>query len=46
VIDGLVADEPVAGLPALELDTLMDTPEARKRVAAATLDFARSLAAR
>jgi LPPG:FO 2-phospho-L-lactate transferase len=46
VIDGLVADEPVAGLPALELDTLMDTPEARERVAAATLDLARSLAAR
>lgn len=45
VIDGLVADEPVDGRTALELDTLMDSPEARVRVAAATLDFARSLAA-
>ena len=46
VIDGIVADEPVAGTAALRLDTLMDTPEARERVAAAALDFARSLAPR
>ena len=46
VIDGLVADEPVAGTPALELDTLMDSPAARERVARATLEFARSLAPR
>jgi LPPG:FO 2-phospho-L-lactate transferase len=45
VIDGVVADESVAGMPAIELDTLMDTPAARERVAAATLDFARSLTA-
>ena len=46
VIDGVVADEPVAGPRALELDTLMDSPGARERVAAATLDFAHSLAPR
>jgi LPPG:FO 2-phospho-L-lactate transferase len=44
LLDGIVADEPVEGMPALVLDTLMDTPEARRRVAAETLDFARSLA--
>ena len=43
VIDGLVADEPVSGVAALQIDTLMDTPEARRRVAAATLEFARGL---
>jgi LPPG:FO 2-phospho-L-lactate transferase len=43
VIDGVVADEPVSGVAALEIDTLMDTPEARGRVAGATLEFARSL---
>ena len=46
VLDGVVADEPVTGLEALEIDTLMDTPEARRMVAAATLDFARGLARR
>jgi LPPG:FO 2-phospho-L-lactate transferase len=45
LLDGLVADEPVADPPTLVVDTLMDTPEARRRVAAQTLDFARSLAA-
>ena len=44
VIDGLVSDEPLGGLPALRTDTLMVTPEARRRVAQATLDFARGLA--
>jgi LPPG:FO 2-phospho-L-lactate transferase len=43
VIDGVVADEPVEGLPALELPTRMDTPEDRRRVAEQTLAFARSL---
>jgi len=42
VIDGVVTDDPGA-LPALETDTLMDSPEARRRVAAETLEFARSL---
>ena len=46
VIDGIVADEPVTGLPALQIDTMMDTPESRERVARAALDAARSLAAR
>ena len=46
VIDGLVADEPVAGLPALEIPTLMDTATTRQAVAAATLEFAASLSGR
>jgi LPPG:FO 2-phospho-L-lactate transferase len=44
IVDGVVADEAVDGVAALECDTLMDTPPARRRVAEATLDFARSLA--
>jgi LPPG:FO 2-phospho-L-lactate transferase len=44
VIDGLVADERVTGLPALEAPTLMDTPAARRGVAEATLGLAQSLA--
>jgi LPPG:FO 2-phospho-L-lactate transferase len=44
VIDGVVADEP-SELPALITDVLMDTAEARRRVAAAALEFARSLRA-
>jgi LPPG:FO 2-phospho-L-lactate transferase len=44
LVDGLVADEPAVGLPVLQADTLMDGPEARRRVASLTLDFARSLA--
>ena len=43
LLDGLVADEPVSGLPGLETDTLMDSPAARRRVAEETLAFARSL---
>lgn len=43
LLDGMVADEPVPGTPAIELDTRMDTPLARRRVAARTLEFARSL---
>ena len=44
VLSGLVADEPVEGIPALHDDTLLDTPAARARVAEATLRFARGLA--
>jgi LPPG:FO 2-phospho-L-lactate transferase len=46
VIEGMVADEEVEGLPSLAIDTLMDTPRARRRVAASTLEFARSLSGR
>jgi LPPG:FO 2-phospho-L-lactate transferase len=44
LIAGLVADERTDALPVLETDVLLDTPDARRRVAAATLDFARALA--
>ena len=44
LIDGLVADERATGTLTLEADTLMDTPDRRRRVAQVTLDFARSLA--
>jgi len=43
ILDGVVADEPVAGLPALELPTLMDGAGSRRELAARTLDFAGSL---
>jgi LPPG:FO 2-phospho-L-lactate transferase len=43
VIDGIVADEPVDGAPALVMDTLMDSPEARRAIGARTLEFAASL---
>jgi len=43
LLDGVVADEPVEGLPSRALDTLMDGPEARRRVATTTLEFAASL---
>ncbi|MEX2412740.1 MAG: 2-phospho-L-lactate transferase CofD family protein, partial [Thermoleophilaceae bacterium] len=46
ILDGLVADEPVDGLPALETATLMDTPASRRALARSTLDFAATLAAR
>ena len=46
VIDAMVADEPVAGTPALEVDTLMDTAADRARVARAVLELGSSLAAR
>jgi LPPG:FO 2-phospho-L-lactate transferase len=45
LIDGLVADEPVGGLPVLQTDTLMSDAESRRRVAADTLHFAEGLAA-
>jgi len=46
LLDGVVADEPVDGVAALETATLMDSPEARARVATSTLEFAASLASR
>ncbi len=45
LIDGLVADEPVDGLPVLQTDTLMADAAGRRRVAAETLRFAEGLAA-
>ena len=44
LIDGLVCDERTETLPVLETDVLMDTPEARRRVAEETLAFAGALA--
>ena len=46
LVDGVVADEPVDGMPCLVDDTVMDSPESRRRLAAATLEFARSLYSR
>ena len=43
LLDGLVADGRVDGLPTLETDTLMSDPQARRRLAQETLDFARAL---
>jgi LPPG:FO 2-phospho-L-lactate transferase len=43
VIDGVVADEPVEGVPVQVMDTLMDTPEKRREVATKILQFAGSL---
>ncbi len=45
LLDGMVADEAVAGLPLLRTDTLMDTASARSRVAEQTLELATSLRA-
>jgi LPPG:FO 2-phospho-L-lactate transferase len=44
LLDGIVADENVARLPALRIDTRMDDAAARARVAAQVLDFAAALA--
>jgi LPPG:FO 2-phospho-L-lactate transferase len=45
LLDGIVSDELVAAaVPSLEAPTLMDTPDARRAVAAAVLDFAAGLA--
>jgi LPPG:FO 2-phospho-L-lactate transferase len=44
LIDGLVADERVAGLPVLQIDTLMRDGADRRRVANETLRFAEGLA--
>jgi LPPG:FO 2-phospho-L-lactate transferase len=43
VIDGVIADEPAEGLPALVTGTLMDTAGERARLAREVLDFAASL---
>ena len=43
LLDGMVADEPVEGLPALETDTRMDDAESRRRVAQDVLRFAEAL---
>jgi LPPG:FO 2-phospho-L-lactate transferase len=43
VLDGLIADEPADGPPTLVTDTLMTDAEARRRLAAQTLDHAASL---
>jgi len=44
LLDGIVADENVARLPTLQIDTRMDDPASRARVARQTLDFAQALA--
>jgi LPPG:FO 2-phospho-L-lactate transferase len=44
LIDGLVADEPVDGLPVLQTDTLMRDADDRRRLATETLHFAEGLA--
>lgn len=44
LIDGLVADEPVEGIPVLQTDLLMDDAAGRRRLAAETLRFAEGLA--
>jgi LPPG:FO 2-phospho-L-lactate transferase len=44
VIDGVVADE-CATLPCAQIDVLMDSPDARRRVAAESLEFAGRLGA-
>jgi LPPG:FO 2-phospho-L-lactate transferase len=45
LLDGIVADESLAaGVHALEAPTLMDTPAARRGVAAVTVEFAATLA--
>jgi hypothetical protein len=43
LIDGVVASEEAAGIPALVMDTLMGDPGARRRLAESTLDFAAGL---
>jgi LPPG:FO 2-phospho-L-lactate transferase len=44
LLDGIVADEPVRGLPTLEIDTAMGDAAARARVAGQVLAFAETLA--
>jgi LPPG:FO 2-phospho-L-lactate transferase len=43
LLDGIVADEHVAGLPCLVTDTLMDAPPSRRQLAQKILEFGRSL---
>jgi LPPG:FO 2-phospho-L-lactate transferase len=44
LLDGIVADENVARLPTLQIDTRMDDPATRAHLARQTLDFALALA--
>ena len=44
LVDGLVADQRAAAVRTLQTEVLLDTPERRRRVADATLEFARTLA--
>jgi LPPG:FO 2-phospho-L-lactate transferase len=44
LLDGIVADENVARLPALQINTLMDDAPARARLAERVLDFTAALA--
>jgi LPPG:FO 2-phospho-L-lactate transferase len=46
LLDGLVADDPTDAVAFLQTDVLMDTDEARRRVAEATLEFALALVPR
>ena len=43
VLDGVVADEPLPGLPGLQVETSMDSLDRQARLATDTLDFAASL---
>ena len=43
VVDGIVADERVEGVPGLQTDTLMDSQDARRDLGAKILEFAGSL---
>ena len=43
LLDGLIADQPAMALPVLETNVLMDSPPARRALAAATLEFALAL---
>lgn len=43
LLDGLVADEPADGVAVAQTDTLMESADARRRVASFTLDFAATL---
>lgn len=43
LLDGIVADEPVPGLPCLQTDTRMDDAPARARLARETVGFAEGL---
>jgi LPPG:FO 2-phospho-L-lactate transferase len=44
LIDAAVADEPAGDLPVYVTETLMDSPDARRRLAEETLEFAATLA--
>jgi LPPG:FO 2-phospho-L-lactate transferase len=43
LIDAAVADEPAGDLPVYVTETLMDSPDARRRLAEETLEFAATL---